>query len=44
MNKQELLKQMNDLCEKAKIQDEDIETILKIRQIKAKQNSKINNK
>lgn len=34
MTKEELFKQMNELCEKVKIQEMDIEEILKIRQIK----------
>ena len=44
MNKQELFDKMNELCEKAKIKEMDIEEILKIRKMKAKQNSKNKNK
>jgi len=44
MVKEKLFKQMNELCEKAKIKEMDIEEILKIRKIKAKQNSKNKNK
>lgn len=40
MNKQELFKTMNEMCKKAKIKDQDIETILKIRKIKIENQNK----